>query len=236
MNDVTTVVALTLMAGSAMPVGAMLACVDSIRPNWLNTETRHGIVAFGGGALVSAIALVLVPEGIKPLSIPVAATCFAGGGLGFLALDLLLDKLKSPGGQLVAMLSDFIPEAIALGASFASGNPTATLLAVMIAIQNLPEGFNAYRELTKRSNLSGRRVLLAFCGMALLGPCAGLTGLLLLASYPVVVACMMLFASGGILYLVFQDIAPEARLQRRWLPAMGAVLGFLLGLIGKMLV
>ena len=46
----------------------------------------------------------------------------------------------------------------------------------------------------------------------------------------------MLFASGGILYIVFQDIAPEAKLRRRWMPAFGAVVGFLLGLIGKMLV
>ena len=236
MNEVTTVVALTLMAGIAMPVGALLACADSIHPNWMNSEMRHGIIAFGGGALLSAIALVLVPEGIESVSIPLAATCFAGGGLAFLALDVLLDKIKSPGGQLVAMLSDFVPEAIALGASLASGSPTAKLLAAMIAIQNLPEGFNAYREMTLYSKKSGRRVIVAFFAMALLGPCAGLSGYYILASYDTLVSCMMLFASGGILYLVFQDIAPEARLQRRWMPAMGAVFGFLLGLLGKMLV
>jgi len=136
----------------------------------------------------------------------------------------------------VAMLSDFIPEAVALGASFASGNPTAKLLAALIAIQNLPEGFNAYREITVQGKTPGRRVIATFFAMSLLGPCAGLCGYYLLASHDLVVACMMLFASGGILYLVFQDIAPVARLQRRWMPAMGAVFGFMLGLVGKMLV
>lgn len=236
MDNATTVVVLTLMAGIAMPVGALLACVDSIHPNWLNSESRHGIIAFGGGALLSAIALVLVPEGIESNSIAVAAACFGGGGVTFLALDIYLDRIKSPGGQLVAMLSDFIPEAVALGASFASGNPTAKLLAALIAIQNLPEGFNAYREITVQGKTPGRRVIATFFAMSLLGPCAGLCGYYLLASHDLVVACMMLFASGGILYLVFQDIAPVARLQRRWMPAMGAVFGFMLGLVGKMLV
>ncbi|HBE67796.1 MAG TPA: divalent cation transporter [Planctomycetaceae bacterium] len=236
MNDVATLIVLTLMAGLAMPAGAVLGRVDSIHPNWLNSETRHGVVAFGGGALLSAIALVLVPEGIEVVSPPVAAACFLSGGLLFLAIDVFLDRHKSPGGQLVAMLSDFIPEAIALGASFASGNSTAMLLAILIAIQNLPEGFNAYRELTVKARVPGRRVLTAFFVMALLGPCAGLSGYYVFAQHEMFVASMMLFAGGGILYLVFQDIAPEARLQRRWMPAIGAVLGFLIGLIGKMLV
>ena len=45
----------------------------------------------------------------------------------------------------------------------------------------------------------------------------------------------MLFASGGILYLIFEDIAPQARLERRWSPPLGAVAGFVLGLVGHLL-
>lgn len=39
---------------------------------------------------------------------------------------------------------------------------------------------------------------------------------------------------GGILYLVFQDIAPQAKLSRHWGPPLGAVLGFALGLIAEL--
>ena len=46
----------------------------------------------------------------------------------------------------------------------------------------------------------------------------------------------MLFAAGGILYLTFEDIAPEARLDRHWAPPLGAVGGFLLGMAGHGLV
>ncbi len=45
----------------------------------------------------------------------------------------------------------------------------------------------------------------------------------------------MLFASGGILYLIFQDIAPQVRVEKHWLPPLGAIAGFLLGLIGHLL-
>jgi len=46
----------------------------------------------------------------------------------------------------------------------------------------------------------------------------------------------MLFAAGGILYSVFQDIAPQAKLDRHWLPALGAIAGFMLGLAGHMII
>lgn len=46
---------------------------------------------------------------------------------------------------------------------------------------------------------------------------------------------MMLFAAGGILYLVFQNIAPQARMRRHWAPQLGAVAGFALGMLGMAL-
>ena len=46
----------------------------------------------------------------------------------------------------------------------------------------------------------------------------------------------MVFASGGILYLIFQDIAPNVKLKRAWIPALVANLGFLIGIIGEKLI
>lgn len=223
-------------AGAAMAVGGLIAWRERIRPEWLEEEFRHTVIAFGGGALLSAIALVLVPEGIKghsPLSV---ALLFGGGGIAFLLIDVALAAAKSSAAQLAAMLSDFIPESLAMGAAFASGDPTAPLLALLIGIQNLPEGFNAYRELIASSKLSSRTILVAFALMSLLGPVSALLGLFVLSAYPSVVSGIMLFAAGGILYLTFQDIAPQVRLENRWAPPLGAVGGFLLGLVGKLLI
>ncbi|CAM3714441.1 MULTISPECIES: hypothetical protein [Halomonas] len=46
---------------------------------------------------------------------------------------------------------------------------------------------------------------------------------------------LSLLAGAAILYLVFQDIAPSSKLEMRGMPALGAVAGFLLGLIGNMM-
>jgi ZIP family zinc transporter len=46
----------------------------------------------------------------------------------------------------------------------------------------------------------------------------------------------MAFAAGGIMYLIFQDIAPQSKLRRHWGPSPGAVSGFAVGMIGKHLI
>lgn len=231
------IVLLTLMAGMAMPAGAILGRLESLLPGWLEDELRHWVIAFGGGALLSAVALVLVPDGAVDLSIPWVAVCFGGGGLAFMLLDRWLARSGTPASQLAAMLSDFVPEAMALGGAFAFDHRTAGLLAFLMALQNVPEGFNSYRELMDgRTGGGGGKAIGAFAAMALLGPVCGLGGYWFLGDHPEVIAAVMLFAGGGILYLVLQDIAPQAKLERHWAPGLGAVAGFLLGLLGHLLV
>lgn len=225
---------LTLLAGAAMPIGAILASVEKIRPRWLEDEVRHSIIAFGGGALLSAIALVLIPDGSKGRSSLFVAFWFSAGGLLFMLLDMWLASRKGGASQLVAMLSDFVPEALALGAAFVHNHNTGVLLALIMTLQNLPEGFNAYRELSSSTKLNSKHIILAFTLMSLLGPAAGLSGYFFLSSAPNIVSAIMLFSAGGILYLIFQDIAPQVKLKRHWAPPMGAVAGFLLGLLGHM--
>ena len=236
MDDWVVVFCLSLFAGIAMPVGAAIARIERIRPSCLENEFRHSVIAFGGGALLSAVALVLVPEGTRNLRPFSTVICFSLGGLAFMALDVFLASRKSSASQLAAMLSDFIPESLALGAAFALGGESGTLLAVLIALQNLPEGFNAYRELIESRTFTPGHIVAAFSALSLLGPAAALTGYFWLADYPIIVSCIMVFSAGGILYVIFQDIAPQAKLERHWAPPLGAVGGFLLGLVGQMII
>ena len=104
-----------------------------------------------------------------------------------------------------------------------------------MTLQNLPEGFNACRELRAATHYGTRRIALIFAVIALLGPMFGVLGYSWLSAYPSVVAMVMLFAAGGICYSVFQDIAPQAQLEKHWGPPMGAVLGFVLGMVGHQL-
>lgn len=228
------VVVSTLLAGLAMALGAAIACFEKIEEEWIEEEFRHSVMAFGGGALLSAVALILVPEGIANLEPLPTSICFIVGGFSFMTLDIFLKKIDTPASQLAAMLSDFIPESIALGAAFATGSNNAFLLAGLIALQNLPEGFSASRELNESSSFSFRKIIIMFSLMAVLGPIAGVSGYLWLSDYPVIIAAIMLFASGGILYTIFQDLAPQVKLEKHWAPPMGVVFGFVLGMLGLM--
>ena len=106
MSLLLTVITTTFFAGLAMPLGAAIACFEKIGSEWLQQEFRHSVMAFGGGALLSAVALVLVPEGIESLSILPACIWFIVGGFSFMVLDIYLKKIDTPASQLAAMLSD----------------------------------------------------------------------------------------------------------------------------------
>ncbi|MBB63974.1 MAG: divalent cation transporter [Waddliaceae bacterium] len=236
MSEWLSISVLTLLAGLAMVFGALIASVEHISNRWLENEFRHTVIAFGGGILVSAISLVLVEEGMRNLTLFPAVFCFGAGGCAFMYIDMILSTNHGSAAQLTAMLTDFIPESIALGALYLLDKPHAILLACLIALQNIPEGFNAYLELKENSKRTGPSIIRLFFLMAFIGPITGLSGYYFFSSHPAFISGLMLFASGGILYLVFQDIAPQSKIRNHKGPALGAVGGFLLGMIGKMLV
>src|SRR5690606_18590626 len=131
----------------------------------------HGIIAFGGGILVAAVAFALVPEGLERLSPVALAATFSAGGVLFCAVDAYLARRGDNVAQFLAMLMDFVPEAISMGAVFGENRQLGMLLAAFIGAQNLPEGFNAFREITT-SGMKKRTALWLLFGASFLGPMA----------------------------------------------------------------
>lgn len=226
MSDVAMILVLTGAAGLCMPIGGLIASMEHIRPRWLENELRHFIIAFGGGLLLGAVFQVLLPQGTEMTGDQaVSVLVFLLGGILLFALERRLALRRHEAPQLTGMLVDFIPESIALGGLAASNPELALVLAIVIGLQNIPEGFNAYRELVKSRVLSRSKVLLVMLLLTPLGPAAGLSAHYGLADQPRALGMIMLLASGGIVYLMFQDIAPQSRLRQHWAPPLGAVLG-----------
>jgi len=234
MNLYPTILLSTWLAGLLSFLGGLLASLIRGKLSIFSRLIIRGAMAFGGGLLVAAIAFALTPVGLQILKPGMLVILFCAGGMTFCLVDIALARQGGSRAQFMAMMMDFVPEAISLGAVFGHDSRLGMLLALFIGAQNLPEGFNAYRELTAMGK-SARSSLTALLVASLAGPISGALGYFFLQNRPSLTASIMMFASGGILYLIFQDIAPSSKLRHRWGPALGAVFGFSIGLLGTKL-
>ncbi len=224
-------------AGVTVFIGGLLANVfdHHVKDSPIKNQVVHTLMSFGAGIILSALALVLIPQGMEVLSVWSVVGSFSLGSILFMLID---KRLAQSGGQqatLLAMMMDFIPESIALGAVFAIEPKIAVLLAVFIGLQNLPESFNSFRDLVQ-SGFSVKKTLTIFFVLSFFGIISALIGHFLLSPYPDITAHLMIFASGGILYLLIQDIIPDSKLDNHYMISLGAALGFLVGIVGEMLI
>jgi len=231
------VIILTFLAGLAAFSGSVLGWFENIKKDWLTCESRHAIMAFGGGALFAAVALVLVPKGMEGVPLYLSALSFLVGSVFFLFVSACFTARKNPLSQFMAMMLDFVPESLVLGAVITSNYNEAVFLAALIAAQNMPEGFNAFREMTSGGQAMKRSKALALMATASLsGILWGVVGYTMFSPDDLLLKLLMMFCAGGIFALVFRDIAPESYVRTRWSPSLGAAFGFLLGIVGHGLI
>lgn len=235
MREILEIITYSFFAGITVFIGGILSkSFEKFKDYSIHKLITHFSTAFGGGILIAAVAFVLIPKGIEELSIIQLILTFISGTLFFCILD---NKIHQKGGsfaQMMAMLMDFVPEAIALGGVFAHNIKLGLLLAIFIGIQNLPESFNAYLEL-KHFNRSPKTSLIILFLLSFSGIFAALIGYFFLRNMSNIIAELMVFSGGGIIFLMFQDIAPLSKMKNSWIPAVGASIGFLVGIIGQKL-
>ena len=121
-----------------------------------------------------------------------------------------------------------------MGAVFAVNTSMATLLAIIIGLQNLPEAFNAFRDLV----LSGMTIknIDDFFVLSFLGIPTALFGHYVLSNSATITAQLMTFASGGILYLLIQDIIPASKLKSNYINCIRRYGWLLVGIVGSKIV
>ena len=235
MSPLVFIILSSWLAGLMAYFGGLIANANKHTDTTRKREITHAVIAFGGGILLAAVAFALVPEALVSLSPGVLGTTFCAGGVVFCIIDFYLAKNGGTKSQFMVMVLDFVPEAIALGAVFGHDKKLGLLLAGFIGAQNFPEGFNAFIEMRKDEGINARSALKALLFVSVLGPIASCIGYFILQDNKPLTSGIMAFAAGGITYLIFQDIAPQSKLRKHWSPALGAVVGFAIGMIGKQL-
>jgi len=234
MEDIFKIILYSYFAGVTVFLGGLVSKYFEtyFRDGFVKEEVVHTSIAFGGGIIIAAVAFVLVPQGMAGVSLAPMGILFLTGAIIFFFLDRYIEQKGGSVAQLLAMLLDFVPEAIALGAVFATDPDLGLLLAIFIGLQNFPESFNSYLDLRNGGYTSKKCLLILFL-LSFSGVIAASLGYYLLSDIPLLTASLMLFSSGGILFLIFQDIAPMSKMQKSWFPALGVSFGFLVGMIGQ---
>ena len=112
MTDLHRIILYSFFSGSTVFLGGMLAYHfgEHVKSGLLKVEIIHSTIAFGGGILFAAVALVLVPEGMQALTLPWIVLSFAAGAVAFFFIDRYLQKRGGTISQLLGMMLDFVPE------------------------------------------------------------------------------------------------------------------------------
>src|SRR5918997_2204329 len=177
MAEVLRAVGWGSLAAGSLVLGAALAFAR----DW---SARHValVLAFGAGALISAVSFELAEEGLKAGGSGWTSLGLALGAITYWTLDGALERRMgsgSRGGDAGVALAlgaflDGIPEQLVLGIGLASGASVGIGLVVAIFVSNLPEAIGSARDMHAAG--SGRRGVLLFLGGVggrLLGPPLG---------------------------------------------------------------
>lgn len=224
--DIVRVVAICAFAGGTSFAGGVIA-------RYINFSERQVLffTAFGAGILLSAAIFGMVIEAEQTLGIIMTLGAFVAGSIIFTVADVLAEHKGGGAGILLGIGLDSIPESLAIGASVAGG--AGFVIALLIGIQNVPEGIASFREMTsdKTSAFRGskRKALIAIGFVSVIPIILGLIGLFFVQGMQVVIALTLAISAGGIFYMLFYDMIPKAHKERKWLPTFGAVLGFIIG-------
>lgn len=224
----------------------------------ISGQLHRMMLGFAAGVMIAAsMWSLLIPaiQQAEEMGMPGWLPAAGGSVLGIaflVAMDALLphltsELLKDGGGRrrqnallVLAITLHNIPEGMAVGVSFAlaaSENPAlfpaATALAMGIGIQNFPEGAAISLPL-RQAGMSRRKSFLCGAASGAVEPIAALLTVMAAGTVESLLPWLLSFAAGAMLYVVVEELIPEANLRHNHQThggTFGVMAGFLIMMI-----
>jgi ZIP family zinc transporter len=223
----------------------------------INRVVLNGMLGFAAGVMIAASYWSLLAPAIEMVEadgriaawIPAAVGFLAGGGF-LLLIDNILPHLhiglpteEAEGVKtswhrsvllVLAITLHNVPEGLAVGVAFgavAAGLPSATLagaiaLGIGIGIQNFPEGAAVSIPL-RREGLSRTKAFMYGQASGVVEPISGVLGALAVIAMRPILPYALSFAAGAMIYVVVEELIPEAQMERSTdIASIGVMLGF----------
>jgi zinc transporter, ZIP family len=220
------------VAASSLVIGALLGLLTSWPPRLVGL-----VLAFGAGALISAVSFDLAEEGAQIGDPGFVALGLAAGALTYYALNRLLERRSATGrdgragasaGTALALgaFLDGIPEQTVLGIGIAAGEGVSVGLLVAIFVSNLPEAIGSSTEMRAagRRPATIRRLWLL---VALICAAATVAGYAIADSVSGNLNALIDgFAAGALLVMLIDSMVPEAVRKGGEASGLVTVLGF----------
>jgi len=221
----------------------------------INEKFQKILLGFASGVMIAAAIWSLIQPAIDTYTdyrswlVPAIGFIL---GVGFLLLiDYIVPhihvdnneegikntKLSKTFKMFLAVTIHNVPEGLAVGVivgSFILGNVSKEamyVLSIGIAIQNFPEGAIISMPL-KETGLSKPKAFLFGVLSGIVEPIAGGLAILLVAVVEVILPYTLCFAAGAMMYVVFEELIPEANSGKHSnLATIGFSIGFILMMI-----
>jgi ZIP family zinc transporter len=223
------------LAASSLVFGALLTFAREWSPRQVGA-----VLAFGAGALISAVSFELAEEGLAIGGAGVTGFGLGVGAVTYYALDGAIAKRTATGrgrggrsqgsgtGAALALgaFLDGIPEQMVLGINIAAGNGVGVALLVAIFVSNLPEAMGSADDMRKAGTPRSKilRLWLAVAAICTLATVAGY--LLAEAATGDPKAAIDGFAAGALLVMLIDSMIPDAREDAGRRAGLVTVLGF----------
>jgi len=213
------------VAASSLVIGALLG----LARDWPKRQVGL-VLAFGAGALISAVSFELVEEGSDAGGPGWLAGGLATGALTYYFVNGALGRHESTAGggtglALGAFL-DGIPEQAVLGISLAEGAGVSVGLLVAIFVSNLPEAIGSASEMraagTKPATI--RRIWIGVALICVLASVAGYAVADISGGH--FQAAVNGFAAGALLVMLVDTMIPDATQRSGQLAGLVTTLGF----------